>query len=309
MLERPGALGSLLASESAPEPAHFRAPASEYFKCKQGIKFDQRERGSPDTVHAWLTNQSIEQLLPDALPVASGVALPPGLVTPPQWDPAMMTWGVPPPPQPLPAMRPPSLCISTKKLDQVASLGTVGHPLTCAPSCKYVKRQGGCREGVNCTQCHECFWSRRPNPGFLQNLASTCAELSREAAEPESSGTQPVGSLIISVGTQGHPYSCAPACKYIKRKNGCTQGVACTQCHACTWHRRRAQDAHKEISPAVPASLEADGFQLSRSIAMPPGDLSMEQYPSIGSWGRSAYFDAAECNNYDQTVVVKSFCL
>eukprot|EP00930_Biecheleria_cincta_P070814 TRINITY_DN58416_c0_g1_i1.p1 TRINITY_DN58416_c0_g1~~TRINITY_DN58416_c0_g1_i1.p1 ORF type:complete len:516 (+),score=52.57 TRINITY_DN58416_c0_g1_i1:63-1610(+) len=307
--DRPGALRSLLASEGAQEPAHSLAPACEYFQHKQSAKFEQHERGLPETDPARLTIQVIDQQLLHPIHVGSGVAPPPGPATPPQWDPAMVTSGVPPTPQQHLAMRPPTLCMQAKKLNQVASLGTLGHPLSCAPPCKYVKRQGGCREGVNCTQCHECFWTRQPNPRSPQNLASTCADMSREASKPEISETQPTSSLIISVGTQGHPYSCAPACKYLKRKNGCTQGLACTQCHACTWHRRRAQDVHKENSLVVPAGLKASGVQESKVMTMPPGDLSVEQYPSISSWGAPMYFDATECNNYDEAVIVKSLNL
>lgn len=43
---------------------------------------------------------------------------------------------------------------------RVASKGSVGHPVHCAPACKYVKRKGGCHAGVNCPNCHHCFWTK-----------------------------------------------------------------------------------------------------------------------------------------------------
>jgi len=42
----------------------------------------------------------------------------------------------------------------------IVSKGSVGHPLKCAAACKYVKRKGGCRDGADCPNCHECFWSK-----------------------------------------------------------------------------------------------------------------------------------------------------
>lgn len=40
------------------------------------------------------------------------------------------------------------------------SKGSVGHPKSCAPACKFVKRKAGCRLGTDCDSCHLCFWSR-----------------------------------------------------------------------------------------------------------------------------------------------------
>merc|ERR1719329_235681 len=43
------------------------------------------------------------------------------------------------------------------------SCGSVGHPHTCAAPCRYVKKQGGCRDGASCPKCHLCFWHRKSN--------------------------------------------------------------------------------------------------------------------------------------------------
>lgn len=41
------------------------------------------------------------------------------------------------------------------------SLGSVGHPHTCALGCKYNSRAKGCKDGPTCKWCHLCHWRRR----------------------------------------------------------------------------------------------------------------------------------------------------
>lgn len=41
----------------------------------------------------------------------------------------------------------------------------------------------------------------------------------------------------VSKGSVGHPYSCAEACKYAKKKKGCKDGAFCDHCHLCDWKR------------------------------------------------------------------------
>jgi hypothetical protein len=41
----------------------------------------------------------------------------------------------------------------------------------------------------------------------------------------------------VSRGSVGHPYSCAEACKYAKKKRGCKDGSSCDHCHLCDWKR------------------------------------------------------------------------
>jgi hypothetical protein len=40
-----------------------------------------------------------------------------------------------------------------------------------------------------------------------------------------------------SVGSFGHPFGCAPPCKYITKKKGCKEATACPRCHLCIWTR------------------------------------------------------------------------
>mmetsp|Transcript_79334 Transcript_79334/g.233059 ORF Transcript_79334/g.233059 Transcript_79334/m.233059 type:complete len:500 (-) Transcript_79334:40-1539(-) len=110
------------------------------------------------------------------------------------------------------------------------SLGSAGHPTCCEEPCRYVKREGGCRDGADCKQCHLCFWHRR---------SVVARQLIRLGIAPEqvanSSTTQPCPN---SVGTMGHPYSCGEPCKYVRRRTGCRDGACCRKCHACQWRRR-----------------------------------------------------------------------
>jgi len=41
-----------------------------------------------------------------------------------------------------------------------------------------------------------------------------------------------------SKGSKGHPYSCASACKYIKKTLGCKDGADCDRCHLCAFHNK-----------------------------------------------------------------------
>mmetsp|Transcript_90565 Transcript_90565/g.170697 ORF Transcript_90565/g.170697 Transcript_90565/m.170697 type:complete len:218 (-) Transcript_90565:32-685(-) len=45
-----------------------------------------------------------------------------------------------------------------------------------------------------------------------------------------------------SVGSDGHPYTCAIACKFVKKKSGCKDGVNCIRCHLCVWTRAVARE-------------------------------------------------------------------
>jgi hypothetical protein len=38
-----------------------------------------------------------------------------------------------------------------------------------------------------------------------------------------------------SIGSRGHPFQCAEACKYLNKKRGCKDGPLCDRCHLCEW--------------------------------------------------------------------------
>lgn len=68
------------------------------------------------------------------------------------------------PPAPHPVARPAKVGLQAAPMAElkapVRSLGTMGHPFACASPCRYVKRKGGCRDGADCPNCHECFWTK-----------------------------------------------------------------------------------------------------------------------------------------------------
>merc|ERR1712032_636928 len=45
---------------------------------------------------------------------------------------------------------------------------------------------------------------------------------------------------LVSKGSVGHPYSCAEACKYAKKKKGCKDRALCDHCHLCDWKRYKS---------------------------------------------------------------------
>ena len=52
-------------------------------------------------------------------------------------------------------------------------------------------------------------------------------------------------NLVISKGSMGHPFSCAAACRYVRRKGGCRNGSDCLLCHECFWYKTSAK--HNEM--------------------------------------------------------------
>merc|ERR1719181_967027 len=104
------------------------------------------------------------------------------------------------------------------------SIGTRGHPHSCADACKYVWKKRGCRDGAACVRCHLCRGSKSQNSN-KPPLAGHQVEASPESPAP------------LSLGSIGHPNSCAPACKYNGKKSGCKDGQLCDRCRVCNWTR------------------------------------------------------------------------
>jgi len=180
----------------------------------------------------------------------------------------------PPPPPALPTPK-----AKSSKLDPTPrlSIGSIGHPHSCSPACRFVKRQAGCRDGVMCKMCHQCFWQRRaeqtdikkaptaesslpaaPPLGITADVAengevvgevstntvdddlasSTDKQNDADRMDPRAFGvTVEVDGIPISVGSRGHPHSCGQACKYLRRAGGCRDGTNCEKCHLCQWRR------------------------------------------------------------------------
>mmetsp|Transcript_9310 Transcript_9310/g.16968 ORF Transcript_9310/g.16968 Transcript_9310/m.16968 type:complete len:203 (-) Transcript_9310:156-764(-) len=47
----------------------------------------------------------------------------------------------------------------------------------------------------------------------------------------------------VSIGSVGHPYNCAEACKYVSKTRGCKDGASCIRCHLCKWKKKGAARA------------------------------------------------------------------
>eukprot|EP00930_Biecheleria_cincta_P036280 TRINITY_DN24898_c0_g1_i1.p1 TRINITY_DN24898_c0_g1~~TRINITY_DN24898_c0_g1_i1.p1 ORF type:complete len:442 (+),score=71.07 TRINITY_DN24898_c0_g1_i1:47-1372(+) len=160
---------------------------------------------------------------------------------------------------------------------QVVSRGSVGHPFSCAGACKYVKRKGGCGQGADCPNCHYCFWSKAHtdmNPkkelfaesaaedSRLKQAQSIANKLVSLLGGQEMFAGKPKDSKAVrkelSVGTMGHPRSCAEACKYARRRGGCMYGGACVNCHVCFWSRTSARTATDSTSRASHGAVAED---------------------------------------------------
>ncbi|CAE8614770.1 unnamed protein product [Polarella glacialis] len=51
--------------------------------------------------------------------------------------------------------------------EPLLSLGSLGHPDTCATGCKWAMKPRGCKDGSQCDHCHLCGWRRPPAPWKL----------------------------------------------------------------------------------------------------------------------------------------------
>mmetsp|Transcript_141491 Transcript_141491/g.452320 ORF Transcript_141491/g.452320 Transcript_141491/m.452320 type:complete len:289 (-) Transcript_141491:41-907(-) len=71
---------------------------------------------------------------------------------------------VPPPPSPPPAplanVSDDGSSAGSSSNPQVISVGSVGHPFSCAEACKFSCKPKGCKDGATCLRCHACDWSR-----------------------------------------------------------------------------------------------------------------------------------------------------
>jgi len=206
--------------------------------------------------------------------------------------------GLPPPglslPQPYSAMA----RQGSENLWQV-SIGSVGHPFTCAVACPY--SPGECPSGAQCKMCHECPLNPR-------------ASVSKNVATQERAPATAIGSL----GSLGHPHSCGNACKYVKRKSGCRNGSRCLDCHICHWQRKplpvpavqpqslatQSQQQQRQQSqqpllvcapcesdvPAIIFSRSTSGGQCSSVLGLDElvpshADMATQACPSVGSIG------------------------
>lgn len=50
----------------------------------------------------------------------------------------------------------------------------------------------------------------------------------------------PADAYVHSIGSTGHPHSCAPPCKYSRGGRVCKDGANCSRCHVCSWKKKRS---------------------------------------------------------------------
>eukprot|EP00419_Tripos_fusus_P058697 CAMPEP_0172917218 /NCGR_PEP_ID=MMETSP1075-20121228/197892_1 /TAXON_ID=2916 /ORGANISM="Ceratium fusus, Strain PA161109" /LENGTH=219 /DNA_ID=CAMNT_0013776649 /DNA_START=1 /DNA_END=657 /DNA_ORIENTATION=- len=48
--------------------------------------------------------------------------------------------------------------LETSNSSPTASLGSIGHPVSCAKACKFIMKKRGCKDGALCDHCHLCEW-------------------------------------------------------------------------------------------------------------------------------------------------------
>lgn len=67
---------------------------------------------------------------------------------------------------------------------------------------------------------------------------------------PEGGGPcqAPADAPAHSVGSMGHPHSCALPCKYARGGRACKEGATCSRCHLCPWSRSVEQHARARRS-------------------------------------------------------------
>mmetsp|Transcript_118351 Transcript_118351/g.342141 ORF Transcript_118351/g.342141 Transcript_118351/m.342141 type:complete len:281 (-) Transcript_118351:398-1240(-) len=124
---------------------------------------------------------------------------------------------VPPPPEPM-VPRIPRLAAASMF---VVSMGSVGHPTRCGVACEWGE---ACTLGSACPSCHLCR-PERERVGEGGQEVTSATELHGEAFPSES------------VGSIGHPWNCAEACKFSNKPRGCKDGMDCVRCHKCVWRR------------------------------------------------------------------------
>jgi len=82
------------------------------------------------------------------------------------------------------------------------SIGTLNHPHGCGRPCRHARRKGGCRDGVDCPDCHACLWTRVPGAGAVTQTQDG-GQHSDDA--PERSGAADVRGLRADPAARAEP--------------------------------------------------------------------------------------------------------
>lgn len=240
---------------------------SSYFNMPASVKLVPCSMTEQDTLRSIYHGQGLEQV-PRRIERVHNIVPPPGLLE---------DYGFPPPvctdfraPAPVPDYRRPPQGLSVPDVPppptlptaaaNTLSVGSIGHPHSCAKACRYIKRQGGCNQGANCQDCHLCFWQRKCTQKDLDEAEALGLQARAEDNSDEASNQIKGLKAEHSVGTDGHPTRCGEPCKYARRKTGCHDGARCPNCHICLWQRKPSEKACAETKkPEVPCLMTSVG--------------------------------------------------
>jgi len=162
---------------------------------------------------------------------------------------------------------------TTNSTVKLISCGSMGHPHTCAAPCRYVKKQGGCRDDTSCQKCHLCFWQR--NPDVVEVLEIQVSEQTvagqsgpKDEVQGDSIHAPPTSAAIVSSGSRGHPFNCGAPCKYFRRKGGCRDGASCLNCHECRWRRDTSseQDVGAGLGEATSPGFDKESSETLQKL-------------------------------------------
>lgn len=126
-----------------------------------------------------------------------------------------------------------------------------GHARGFDKACRHIERKAGCRSGSSCIHCHQCQRQGHKKGEVEVELPMAKDTEVEQVLGGEASalnamldGTNEssfVNSPCPSVGSIGHPFSCAGlGCKYNRKQKRCKDGNLCLRCHLCPWRRGRA---------------------------------------------------------------------
>jgi len=171
------------------------------------------------------------------------------------------------------------------------SVGSGGHPLACGKACKYIRRKNGCRNGLDCPDCHLCIW-RRVDRTLIPDLVQKDAD------------------STFSMGSVGHPQHCGMPCKYFRRKHSCRMGKDCSRCHECKWQRAmehqvefpfREQQQHQQ--PQEQKGRKGISDPNAEKTQLANRELQdFDVFPTLGSIGHPFTCAGVGCNCSNMTM-------
>jgi hypothetical protein len=113
---------------------------------------------------------------------------------------------------------------------------------------------------VPCTPSHLPF-----APDAYVSAVQAVSNDQCESPTEEVQTQQLVVPFAVSVGSKGHPYSCADACKFAGKSRGCKDGAECDHCHLCKWFSASAVRNYRGRLSKDPKSRRSNASNPSSS--------------------------------------------